>query len=301
MRNFGLLFGLAALTALFLAGGTPLPVMLLFPAAVAYYWVHRQALPVILILLCALAMPILVANAFLLGVVFFLTACFGVVLGMRMQARLSLGWSIALTSVFVFLLNSAYVSLTWQESVAGWRITLDAYREQTEAAQTEAVLGMLAFVDEHWVFLSFGMLFGLIALTTTGIQVVLYRKLVPTGRIQPSNHRFGCMRVPEHLVWVPIALAILWFIDSRWPLDSIRFIAWNGAIALAIVYWINGLSIIVYGVQTVAIRPLLVFAFFALVFVFRLHLLFAVVGFFDTWWDFRMRIRLFAEAAQKDA
>lgn len=304
MRTHGLiLFGLAIVAALSVAGGYPLPAMLLLPVPVAYLWVRGRFVLAALLAAAVGAVPVLVSGAYVLGSIFLLAGLTGVVLGVLMRFRVSLGPAVAVTTLLIFAVAAGHTTLTWQASRAEWHDALEAFKVQSKELETaenlDSTLSLLTWFDDNWLYINFGMLFGLVALAATAAVGIGYRNLALQGLISPENWQFSRMRTPEHLVWVAIALAGLWFLDSWRPNESVRFIAWNGAIAMAIVYWINGLSIAVFTVLAFRMKPLLVALAFITAFIFNFHQLFALIGLFDTWWDFRKKIRQLVETRQK--
>ena len=298
-----LIISLAGVTAVFLVGGFPWPAMTLYPAMAAYYCVQRKYGVVATVVFCAFIMPLLLATPSVLSLMFMMAALFGVVLARRLKTGMSLGVSIAVVSIFAYLLILGYTALSWPAFEVEWRTALDVYKTQIQTEKTsenqEIVLGLLNWMDEHWLHISFGMLFGIVIVFAVFANTLVYRKLAYQGWIASENYMFSRMRVPEHLVWLAIALAGLWFVDSRWPNDAVRFLSWNGAIALAVVYWINGLSIFVFAVTVLQVKPWLVGLILAAAFVFNLQYSFAIFGFFDTWWNFRLKLRQLADARKQ--
>jgi hypothetical protein len=57
------------------------------------------------------------------------------------------------------------------------------------------------------------------------------------------------MRPPEWRVWAVILALVAWLVDNRWPSDTVRVAAWNGAVALGAVYWLNGLGILLCAME----------------------------------------------------
>lgn len=304
MRTQGLvLFGLAMLAALCMAGGYPLPAMLLMPAPIAYLWIRGRFSLAILMVCSVGSVPILVSEAYLFGCILLLMGATGIVLGILMRRQVSVGPAVTVMAVLIFAVAAGHTAWTWQASRTEWHNALEAYKGQFKEVETsesvESTLDLLTWFDNNWLYISFGMLFGLVVLTTTAVVGTLYRALARQGLINPPNWRFSLMRVPEHLVWVAIALAGLWFLDDWRPNDAVRFIAWNGAIAMAVVYWINGLSITVFAVLAFQVKLALVLLVFVTAFVFNFHQLLALLGLFDTWWNFRLKVRQMVEARQK--
>ena len=304
MRTQGLvLFGLALLAALSMAGGYPLPAMLLMPAPVAYLWTRGRFFPAVLMVGSLGAIPIFLSGAYFFGSILVLMGVTGILLGIMMRRQVSVGPAVAVVTVLIFGIAAGRTALTWQESRAEWHSALEAYKSQFKDVESsesiDSTLNLLTWFDENWLYISFGMLFGLVALATVAVVGTLYRTLALQGLINPPNWRFSRMRVPEHGVWLAIALAGLWFLDDWRPNEIVRCVAWNGAIAMAIVYWINGLSIAVCAVVAFQMKLAWVLLVFVAAFVFNFHQMLALIGLFDTWWDFRLKVRQMAEARQK--
>jgi hypothetical protein len=70
---------------------------------------------------------------------------------------------------------------------------------------------------------------------------------------------------------------------------------------MAVVYWLNGLAILVFALQAFQVRPLVAALVFSALFMLNLQQLLAFVGLFDTWWDLRFKIRRFIETRQRNA
>ena len=68
---------------------------------------------------------------------------------------------------------------------------------------------------------------------------------------------------------------------------------------MAFIYWLNGFSIVVYFIKVLQPKPVFVLMLLVAAFIFNFHQLFAVAGFFDTWFDFRLKIARIASARMK--
>ncbi len=294
MRNFWTIcIGLTLVAALCLAVGFALPAILLFPMAVAWYYANRQFSHVRGLLVAALAAPMLMSGSYMIAGVFFTAALLGLLLGWMMQKNVSLGQAVAVMTLCVFTLLAVPTAFTWQESRDDWSAMILGFAEKSWAGNmTDAGNEYLTFfqwLDERWAFVAFGILFGSILMIMVLMCSVLYRALAAKGNIRPANSHFTRMRAPEHLVWLAILLAGLWFLDRQWPSEPLRFVAWNGAIATAVVYWLNGLSLAINILQTFGVRLIWIYALLFTVFAFQVHQIFAVIGLFDTWADFRLK------------
>jgi len=103
---------------------------------------------------------------------------------------------------------------------------------------------------------------------------------------------FRNFRPPDWLVWAAILSALGFFAYGRWPVALVRNVSWNAAIALAAVYWLNGLAVLVFALSALRLRPFLAAAIFLGMVVYPgTHAVFCGVGFFDTWAEFRPRLR----------
>ncbi len=302
MRHQGLLvFGLAVLAGLSLVGGYPLPVMVMLPALMAYFRIRGRYVLCVFVAAGAAVLPVAAVQSHLMSMLLLFVALSGFVLGAQMRKRLSMGRSIAAVSVIVFAADAVYSGFMWPASKVEYLDAVSAYGEQLQAGDeaTDRLMDLLTWMGDNWLYTSFGFAFGVILLGATVIQYLLYRNLVAQGLIKPVNIHFSRMRVSEHLVWMAIALAGLWFLDKWHPNDAIRFVSWNGAIAMAFIYWLNGFSIVVYFIKVLQPKPVFVLMLLVAAFIFNFHQLFAVAGFFDTWFDFRLKIARIASARMK--
>jgi uncharacterized protein YybS (DUF2232 family) len=145
--------------------------------------------------------------------------------------------------------------------------------------------------SKHAVGFGVGFVFGLITASVyTSVTGGVLRRLLGRPGFAGS---FKDFRPTEWLVWGAIAVALGCLLEYHWPNPVLRAVAWNSAIALASVYWFNGLSIVVYGVHV--LRPgLLAFAGFLLVVIALINLgmmpVLGLVGLFDTWGDYRRKL-----------
>jgi hypothetical protein len=131
-----------------------------------------------------------------------------------------------------------------------------------------------------------------IAVGLTALWVRAYdREAGPAGSFQ-------AMRAPDWAVWLVILTAVLCFVERNWPNPVVRMASWNSAIALASVYWLNGWSIVAYGLTILRPHVLLSLAIvFALVYLGQA--LCCLIGLFDTWGNFRGLVDKAAAARQR--
>lgn len=99
---------------------------------------------------------------------------------------------------------------------------------------------------------------------------------------------FTTMRPPDWAAWVAILVALLWFGDRQWSNSIMRFLSWNGGITLAVIYWLNGLGVVLYGLGAWKPHPAIYVGI--LFVVFNVQYVFIPLGLFDTWGEFRTKI-----------
>lgn len=230
--------------------------------------------------------------------------------GLLMAAAHSRKWSYTYVAYavagLVFALLTLSVVLEWElwktqvdGTIEEMRLAVHAQSEQFGESATTQALAWLAWLGENKAAFGFGLNY-LFAIAVSCVYVTVTNFVL---RRWPGESGFAGsfkdMRPTEWLVWAAIATALLCFADHRWPTMAVRIVAWNSAIALAAVYWFNGLSVLLYAVR--ALKPT-VFTFllvigmtFLLVNMGALPVL-ALVGLFDTWGDYRRKIDALAAA-----
>jgi len=289
-------FALLAAMAVFLAAGFFLSAMFLLPAPVAYFWLKGKNAAALGMLAGAMVMPALITGSVVVGVIFGAVAAHGLLLGALARNRISLGVAMAAMTLSLFAFMALYSALNWDMVTADWRTALQRQAEKFESAddelesrQTEAITEWLGWIDENLVYLYFGAMFSGVMLMVAAVCSMLYWWLPPADVFTLANYRFSNMRTPEHLVWLAIVLAGLWFWDNRWPNETVRFVSWNGALALATVYWLNGLSVMLYISHVWKWRPLFTYLILLGMLLFNVISVLSIFGFFDTWIDFRRK------------
>jgi len=275
----------------------------LFPLPVAIYWARGRALYSLGLVACAgLACGF---GAWALGD-FALAAAvagLGVLMGVAAVRRWRFGWCVAVTAGAAYVLAVAVTLTRWASVrqnidifVNGVIAQLQEEGSGQDAGSIEGMTEALRVFGKHFEYLGLGMLFGTVLLSVTVAVVLLARCLRRSGTAAQLRGSFRTMQTPDWVVWLAIATALLWFVDNRWPNHAVRMIAWNSASGLTTVYWLNGLSIVVYAMGTFPLSPIACYAIILALFWFQASPALCVVGLFDTWWDFRQRFALAAEA-----
>jgi len=280
----------------------PLPFVLL----VAAYWATGRTV----LAGAAIAGAVLIGGFVTLraqaGLFYGLFVLAGVVLGAGIRRQHTFGAVVSRVTAWTCAVFAGFVAfhMTWsvweQQAAASYDAVLAQTRDAGgDAAGQEAALDLLRWMlVEHWADVSAGLMFGsflVCAALATGATAfwVRLRHDLPGPRTG-----FETMRPPDWLVWPAILCAVAWFVEQRAPNGVTRAIAWNAAIGLAAIYWLNGLSLVVYAVRH--LRPH-AFVVIALV-VFMIYAggwMLSFAGLFDTWWEFRVKVDRLVAAREK--
>jgi hypothetical protein len=277
----------------------------LFPIPIAVYLGRRNAGRAVGLLACA-ALAEWIGSGTVIETVFYtLLAGAGIPLGLGIALRWTYGWTVAVVAGFLYAVIAVAFISVWPEwvaqSQAAWDVLLHELRDATTDSEGEsaaAMARMVVWMKEHWAAVGLGLwLWPVVIAACSGVSVVSgwLRRRWNTAGLRGS---FREMRTSEWLVWTTILVALMCFADQRWPELGLRVISWNSAVALAAIYWLNGLSIFVFTLDALRTHFLLV-ATMVLLFVWAMpHPLLCAIGLFDTWADFRGRLHK-AIAARK--
>ncbi|MCC6145210.1 MAG: DUF2232 domain-containing protein [Candidatus Hydrogenedentes bacterium] len=231
---------------------------------------------------------------------YLLAAGAGVLLGLAFRRRWTFGRCVAATTAFVSALTGTFLALNYgpfraesQAALAEWA---EVATRQSSAAKEESMAIFFNWLSQHWDSLAAGMVFSQVLLMVTlaaGLCALWLRHVRPEAA--PSTS-FREMRMPEWLVWPAILAAVLLIIDQQWPQPVLRLISWNAAVALSTIYFLNGLAIVVYGLVAVRANTFFVAALFILLVYVWAHPMLTIIGFFDTWGEFRQKLDRLAAA-----
>lgn len=222
----------------------------------------------------------------------------GIPIGIGIALWQSYGRVVALATLVFFAVDCAVLAGRWQEMDQFFKDENEKATAILEGPDPEEItlsggevwLGALQWLFGHWTHIFLGLAF-------TG-QLIMACLLVSLtrwwiGRRDSDRPEmpgsFGTMRPPEWLVWFVIATAFLWFADWRWPSEALRVVSWNVALGLTGIYWLNGLSVLVYGLRAWKPHPLVVVAIVLALLLLNLVYLLSIAGLFDTWGNFRKK------------
>ena len=300
------------LTGALLSGTDAAPLaMAIFPVPVAVLWARGRHGAAVAAALCgafsvlagqmALAMAaadpethvMLGTGAFILAVATLAVAGLGAPLGEMIRRGRSFGQCVSLLTLAMFVLSVLETALLWDESRKAWTVAISQRVAQMEqgAGETTPYGDLMRWFDVQLPYLVFGVLFSgvlVVACLQTAAVFRWLRNGAEAADSPPPVGKFKMMRPPDALVWLAIAAALLGLADYQWPNDALRFVSWNTGVALAAVYWINGVGIALCAMEAFGMRAGAPWGLLGLMMIFGLHNGLAVIGLFDTWFDQRL-------------
>jgi hypothetical protein len=158
----------------------------------------------------------------------------------------------------------------------------------------DAMRQTVAWLQEHGSDLALGMLFWPVLAGVCGAVSLMSHRARRTFALPGVRGGFSSLRPPDWFVWLVIALCALWYAEHRWPNPALRACVWNASLAVAGVYWMNGLSIVAFAIRMLRPNLLILFLIVFLLLNGQMHPMLAFVGLFDTWVNFRDRVRRLA-------
>lgn len=288
----------------FALANSPVLALSLFPIAVAYYWATSERNRARVLVGCAALVPLTTADYIFGGLwealIYVFVALFGVAIGLALQRRWSYGWCVTGLSIALTGLMCSGMLSNWEGSRKNLTLLTEQWQQQFSAAAKktgntayDTMIEMVSWLDVNWEFIFLGLTFGWVLLGTTFLVGVLSRMLRLRGVLAGPRNSFILMRTSEWLVWAAIGVAVLWFIERQLEIPWLRMITWNAGIALAFVYWLNGLSILLFTMIAVRVRLLLFVMVVTFVFVALSTTapILIMLGLFDTWWNVRLRVQ----------
>lgn len=275
----------------------------IFPIPIAVYVVRRRWNSALGLLLCAGCAALATAGTIRALAYYLVIAGMGFLLGVGMARRWTYGrivTAVAGSAFIIFFLGALTNWDAWNAHAAayldGLLVQARQVAEQTDGAADSPQFQMLVWLRAQWAYVGYGWILG---------QMVIGACVVLTATAWFLRKRFdepgprGCfseMRPPDVLVWLVIGAAVLWFLDRRWPHDAVRAVSWNTAIALYVVYSLNGLALVVY-IFDVLKPPIMIYIVTVVFLVsFGATPALGMIGLFDTWGEFRDKADRFVAA-----
>ena len=221
----------------------------------------------------------------------------GILLAVAIQRNWSYGWQLTLLAGTGITAMSLVMVTLWATLRKDMTIFFNARIAEFQAMENVNAqwIELMRWWDLNYENVALGSAFGSV-LTLSAITVCLLERWRrdPEARAKRKPTGFQKMRVPDWVVWIAIAAALMWFADGRWPNPVLRAISWNAALGLLGLYWLNGVSITLYAMTVFKASAFGMFMVFSGMFIFGLWPMLGIFGFFDTWYDFRKRFRRIA-------
>lgn len=214
-----------------------------------------------------------------------LVATAGLPIGLGVIRRWTYGWTLAAVAGTAAVAVVGGVIENWADWLALLRVAHERFNAQYQNEMPPEWVEYMQWWRGHLADLSVGMVFSVVlmgSLMAMWVALTVLRRRYQVAGIRGS---FREARVAEWLVWAVIAVAGLWFADRQWPDLGLRIFTWNTAVGLAAIYWLNGLSVLWYGLDVLRLG-LLGYLGVVLVVLFSFHSVF-LIGLFDTWVNFR--------------
>ena len=196
-----------------------------------------------------------------------------------------IGSGIALALLYSAFSQTALTSLVNHYVKQNLDMTLELYRQMSMPEETlQALSRSLVAIQYVLVRIIPGMAV-MSALFVTWVNLLMTRSLVRfRGLKTPEFGSLSRWKSPEILVWIVIAGGVLMLI----PVKSLKIIGLNIVIALIMIYFIQGISIVSFYFDKRKFPRLLRWVLYGLIGVQQLFsLLVIALGFFDLWIDFR--------------
>lgn len=286
--------GLMQVLPLFLAG-LFLMILGMFPLAcmcfaviAARHWLAGERPRAFGVAAVVGAIALILLGSVVASAVFGAVTLLGCLAGALVERRWSYGWQLSVLAPAAFVFAAGFVISVRHEVTIMLNARIDEWKGQP--GFDENMLDMFRWYDLNFAYLGMGMTFASVLFASAMVLSVLERGY--TTRRKTTG--FQRMRLPDWLVWVAIAVALLWLVDSRWHHEALRMVSWNAAVALSAVYWLNGFSILLYALAVFNATFLTSVLVITGMFLFGIMHVLGLAGLFDTWFDFRVRIRRLA-------
>lgn len=203
---------------------------------------------------------------------------------------------------FVLIVQLATTAIRWEDGALERQELRTRVQQQLDGPEAKSFtdqkitnLNMQIWLLEHWQDVFVGFTFGgVLAGLCISISWIFRILRKTTGWIPKGV--FTDLRPHDAVVWLSIVVALLWFWNSQDPQPWLQVISYNGAIGLIALYGLNGLGILMYGLDVLKPNPILSLAFLLLLFILGGYIMLGILGLFDTWGEFRKRIDTRAQA-----
>ena len=130
-----------------------------------------------------------------------------------------------------------------------------------------------------------------VAVLTVAINIVVCRRIVRGHHVLSHVHNVARFRVPDALIWGVIVCGVAFFLDSYAASTGwLKAVSLNGLISFGVLYFLQGMAVIVYFVQGIKAPLIRTLAYVAMIlFLQTVSMGLLVVGVADVWANFRLR------------
>ncbi|HOZ45912.1 MAG TPA: DUF2232 domain-containing protein [Candidatus Hydrogenedentes bacterium] len=281
--------------------------MAIFTVPVAVFWAREERARAVGLVICASLAGATGLGSWRAMAYFAPVAALGVVPAFGALHGWRYTRAVAVLAAAAYALVIGHVLAFWnvlQAQAPALFESLASQWAQMNASESDArasvVLEQIEWLAQHWSEVLVGALWWPVLMAACVAVSWTERLRRCENRPEGIRGTFRAMRPSEWLVWGVILVAALWFVDRAWPNAALRLVTRNAAVALAAVYWLNGVSMVVYLFSAFQPRALTSIAAIALlVMLGGAHPLLCGVGLFDTWADFRKTIDRVVAARQR--
>lgn len=222
----------------------------------------------------------------------------GIPLGLGVARNHGYGRTVALVAVCAYALIVGDIMSSWDswrrdmaDSYIAVSAGLTAQFEEARPEMVDAVRQTMVWLQKNGPDLALGMMLWPVLAGVCGAVSLMSRLARRAFGLPGTRGGFSSLKPPDWFVWIAIALFVAWYAEQRWPNPALRTFTWNAALAVAGVYWINGLSILAFAIRMLRPGLLILFLIAFLLINSQIHPLVVLAGLFDTWADFRDQVR----------
>ena len=197
---------------------------------------------------------------------------------------------------FVFFTQILLVNFQRERIAADLQNLVEFYQNQlndlgtgTLSDQQERNLNTFIWLFENWRDVYIGFSFAGAVIGVCVMVAWTYRMVRSKTDVEPQGS-FADFRPHDATVWIAIAAALLGFVHYYAPMPILQTLCLNTAAGLLALNTLNGLSILLYGLNALKPNPFLALLVVMALFVFGGVVMLSMVGLFDTWGEFKKRI-----------
>lgn len=239
-----------------------------------------------------------VMNDALLALALAAGAGMGMVLALAIQRNWSYGWQLTLLAGTGYTAMALVMVTLWATLRKDMTIFFNKRIAEFQAMENVNTqwIELMRWWDLNYEYVALGSAFGSV-LTLSALAVCLLERWRrdPETRAKRKPTGFQRMRLPDWVVWVAIAAALMWFMDVYyWASPVLRALSWNLALGLFGLYLLNGVSILFFTLTIFKASAFAGFMVMSGILLFGMWPMLCIFGLFDTWYDFRMRFRRIA-------